>query len=717
MHGTHVCREAAHAGRLFVPERRYASQPRRGQVARQRPVDQGQGESDEVLQLQKAAGNRAVSETIGARQAEPPAQRLLDAGGATVQRASFAELMAFWKKQELGQDPAKEEAKGEESPNVPPDPESLPEEVKAMNPAVEEEAGEQQQQPRGPVAYQVDGGGEEKSGGGLRGPVAYQVDGGGEEKSGGGPRGPVAYQVYGGGGGGSATDTLSESGGEEPNGGEEKAGGLRGPVAYQVDGGGATETVSGSESVDGGGQVEAKGPVAYKVYGGGGGGGGYGTYRPEPSNGSLSLSDDESEAPAQEQRQSPVPEQKKGPTVYARGPMDIPSGELSESDQDTAEDEPELPGMEEPQDQVANGPQQHRVQLGPNQVAGNKIKVKYLETGEARKEFQLNVGGSITQGGEPFDTSKMYSKFMGDGFGIYVMGKDGTFYATSHKIGLFHHSSFLGGGDVAGAGEMKVVGGTLQFITNKSGHYWPGDQELAQTLNELQGASGFAAAGLAQLMPNGGLRNPYPGGPAQFLQDHPVGVLNNKDGTKYGGKAMVMDKSEKENSIATVRAILASYVKQAQLGKLKKFNKPNPNFGNTLEDIKQLVLAEFGWNEQDVADYEEVLKNWNNDKEIVDVREAPPPPIPLSNSLSSDESSPTSQSVDAGEQSASGRDWDAELEEALQDNPSPDWQGLGVEPYGSGLIIWNEEHTSFRTATAKQKVQLLKGEVTIDELR
>ena len=483
MHGTHVCREAVHAGRLFVPERRYASQPRRGQVARQRPVDQGQGESDEVLQLQKAAGNRAVSETIGARQAAPPAQRLMDAGGATVQRASFAELMAFWKKQELGQDPAKEEAKGEESPNVPPDPEFLPEEVKAMNPAVEEEAGEQQQQPRGPVAYQVDG------------------------------------------------------------------------------------------------------------------------------------------------------------------------------------------------------------------------------------------GGSITQGGEPFDTSKMYSKFMGDGFGIYVMGKDGTFYATSHKIGLFHHSSFLGGGDVAGAGEMKVVGGTLQFITNKSGHYWPGDQELAQTLNELQGASGFAAAGLAQLMPNGGLRNPYPGGPAQFLQDHPVGVLNNKDGTKYGGKAMVMDKSEKENSIATVRAILASYVKQAQLGKLKKFNKPNPNFGNTLEDIKQLVLAEFGWNDQDVADYEEVLKNWNNDKEIVDVREAPPPPIPLSNSLSSDESSPTSQSVDSGEKSASGRDWEAELEEALQDNPSPDWQGLGVEPYGSGLIIWNEEHTSFRTATAKQKVQLLKGEVTIDELR
>jgi len=735
-------------------------------------VEQAQGESEEALQLQKAVGNRAASETIAARKAEPPIQRLLDAGGATVQRATFAELMAFWKKQELGQDPAEEEAKGEESPNVPPEPESLPEEVKAMNPAVEEEAEEQQ----GPSAYQVYGANEEKSGGGLRGPVAYQVYGANEEKSGSGG-GSIAYTMYGASGGQQEAKGPDVYEAPERDDDEKDGGGLRGPVAYQVYGGsGGQQEAQGpdvyeapeSDDEKGGGGL--RGPVAYQVDGANGGqqapqqpdGGGYGVYKsfeqePEQgdggqqapqaqqpqgpaskysvfggwnamdeSNGQLSMSDEvtpddseESELPGMAAPQQPQEPAKKYSIFGGWNAMDHSSGQLSMSEQNTPDDsdESELSGaplVYGPQGAV-NGPQAP-VQLGPNQVAGNKTKVKYLETSEARNEFKLEVGGSITQGGQPFDTSKMYSKFMGDGFGIYVMAKDGTFYATSHKIGLFHHSSFLAGGDVAGAGEMKVVGGTLQFVTNKSGHYWPGDQELAQTLNELRAASGFSSAGLAQLLPGGGLKNPYPGGPTQFLLDHPVGVLNNKDGTKYGGKAMTMDKSEKENSVSLVRSLIASYVKSAQLGKLRKFNKPNPEFGKTTEDIKALVLAEFGWNDQDVANYEEVLKNWNNDKEIVEVPQGSPPPVQVSESVESDQSSLTSASAD-DEKSASGRDWDAELEELLQANPDPDWQGLGLEPYGSGVILWNEDHSSYTYATAKQQVRLLKGEATIDEIR
>ena len=53
------------------------------------------------------------------------------------------------------------------------------------------------------------------------------------------------------------------------------------------------------------------------------------------------------------------------------------------------------------------------------QVVGNKTQVKYLGTDEAREEFELKVGGSVTQGGQPYDTSAMYSKFKGDGFAIY----------------------------------------------------------------------------------------------------------------------------------------------------------------------------------------------------------------------------------------------------------------------------------------------------------
>lgn len=668
-----------------MPERRYSPPAREAQVARRRPVEQSQGESDDVLELQKTAGNRAVSGAIAAQAGQPPLQRQSDGGGAVIQRATFAELMAFWKKQELGQDPAKEESKDEESPNTPPEPEALPEEVKAMNPGLEEEHGEDEKQedaPRGPYAYAVHGA---QSGSATGG-------GGEDDKQEGPPRGPYAYAVDGtrsgsatGGGGAPSTGhyfNVIRSGSVSAGSGRSDTA-VSSPVSATVksESGGRSDTVSGgrSDTVQSEEQKQEGGATKYAQFGG---------FRLGQSassgSGSAQLSENQ---------------------------------DFSSSDDDFSSTD----GSAENVVQSPQGP----VKLRSNQVAGNKTKVKYLDTAEARKEFQLNIGGSITQGGEAFDTSKMYSKFMGDGFGIYVMGKDGTFYSTSHKIGLFHHSSFLGGGDIAGAGEMKVVGGTLQFITNKSGHYWPGDQELAQTLNELQGASGFSSAGLAQLLPGGGLKNPYEGGPPQFLKDHPAGAMNNKDGTKYGGKAMVMDQSERNDSVGTVRAILEHFVKAARLGKLKKFNKPNPDFGNTLEDIKQLVLAEFGWNEKDVADYEEVLKNWNNDKEIVEIPDGSPPPVQASESWDSDSSSITfnstaSATVSGSEEQksgGSGRDWDAELQELLQSNPNPDFGGLGLSPYGAGYVIWNEDHTSYRVARAEDKVRLLKGEVTADELR
>ena len=38
---------------------------------------------------------------------------------------------------------------------------------------------------------------------------------------------------------------------------------------------------------------------------------------------------------------------------------------------------------------------------------------------------------------------------------------------------------------MAGAGEMKVISGTLTWISNKSGHYIPEAQQLLQTLHSL----------------------------------------------------------------------------------------------------------------------------------------------------------------------------------------------------------------------------------------
>ncbi|MGH2632251.1 MAG: hypothetical protein ACRDG3_02470, partial [Tepidiformaceae bacterium] len=324
-----------------------------------------------------------------------------------------------------------------------------------------------------------------------------------------------------------------------------------------------------------------------------------------------------------------------------------------------------------------------------------------------------------TQGGQPYDTSAMYSKFKGDGFAIYVMSQDGRFYSTSHKIGLFHHSSFLAGGAVAGAGEMKVVGGTIEYITNKSGHYWPGDKELTQTLHALQGASGFSSAKLARLMPGNSLQDPYPDGAVGFLRDKPMlGGSGNKDAVKYDVKGMEdSNKGEDTTSLSLVRQILKSYVGQAQRGNLRKFNTPNPEFGKTFEDLKLLVLAEFGWNEADTVTYQAVLENWNNDRPIGAVAGSMPP-LPsesVSSAWTPTDSSPVTASTGVASVDSDGRDYDAELEEILKTNPTPDWSALGLEmtSFGwgvvSGPMSW--------AANAKIKVQLLKGEKTIDELR
>jgi hypothetical protein len=116
-----------------------------------------------------------------------------------------------------------------------------------------------------------------------------------------------------------------------------------------------------------------------------------------------------------------------------------------------------------------------------------KSRVKYLNK-ETRKDYEL-IGGSTVMQGEPptpFDTSKMFSGYSGNGFGIYVMSPNGELYSHAHKVGLFHHSSFLAGLPTAGAGEIKVIGGVVEHITNKSGHYRPDDTNMIQTLKELQ---------------------------------------------------------------------------------------------------------------------------------------------------------------------------------------------------------------------------------------
>jgi hypothetical protein len=86
------------------------------------------------------------------------------------------------------------------------------------------------------------------------------------------------------------------------------------------------------------------------------------------------------------------------------------------------------------------------------------------------------------------DTARLVTHFSGIGKGIYVMSREGNLHVISHKVGLRHHTSPLAGANVACAGELQVMAGKLTWLSNKSGHYAPQIEHLAQVLHRLKKA-------------------------------------------------------------------------------------------------------------------------------------------------------------------------------------------------------------------------------------
>lgn len=70
---------------------------------------------------------------------------------------------------------------------------------------------------------------------------------------------------------------------------------------------------------------------------------------------------------------------------------------------------------------------------------------------------------------------------------MFVMDEHGNLYASNVQIvGQLHHSSFLGGRPVAGAGEIVVQNGRPVLISRKSGHYRPLDEHQQQVRDMLE---------------------------------------------------------------------------------------------------------------------------------------------------------------------------------------------------------------------------------------
>ncbi|MEM8844481.1 MAG: hypothetical protein AAGB35_05490 [Pseudomonadota bacterium] len=94
--------------------------------------------------------------------------------------------------------------------------------------------------------------------------------------------------------------------------------------------------------------------------------------------------------------------------------------------------------------------------------------------------------GKLYQGKDLFDTSDGDTAHTYRHVALIVMNANGEIYASNqNKRFLFHHSSILGGRDLAFAGEIQVEQGVITNLTNCSGHYRPKFYMTYQILDSL----------------------------------------------------------------------------------------------------------------------------------------------------------------------------------------------------------------------------------------
>lgn len=120
-------------------------------------------------------------------------------------------------------------------------------------------------------------------------------------------------------------------------------------------------------------------------------------------------------------------------------------------------------------------------------LKGENNKVTYLsEKGRQEYEVFVNCEGKLINFEGQFINSPTNSMFPKPARAIYVVDIFGRlFLSFYHPIGVFHHSSLVGGDDVLAAGEMILVNGSIDLINNHSGHYHPDESSLDLLIDVL----------------------------------------------------------------------------------------------------------------------------------------------------------------------------------------------------------------------------------------
>ncbi len=124
--------------------------------------------------------------------------------------------------------------------------------------------------------------------------------------------------------------------------------------------------------------------------------------------------------------------------------------------------------------------------LNPNAVTNRPLHVQYLNAIERQHYLKQRIASQLIDSSAlAYDTEHERTAFSGNGWAIFVMDDANNLYAGSHIVGIFHHSSFLGGQATKAAGELICTNGKLAVITGKSGHYRPEAKEMVAALRAL----------------------------------------------------------------------------------------------------------------------------------------------------------------------------------------------------------------------------------------
>lgn len=160
---------------------------------------------------------------------------------------------------------------------------------------------------------------------------------------------------------------------------------------------------------------------------------------------------------------------------------------------DAAATGPRLPGGSPipPPRTAADGPPLNTIRMDRRFEGETIWGVQYLDPGSLEAtRLVVHEGRLYDVRGRPYSTDGGTSHWAPDDErAIFVMDRYGNLYAsTHHEVGVFHHSSFLRGRQVAGAGDLRVRDGVLELISRHSGHYRPDAGDLDRVIDVLRRA-------------------------------------------------------------------------------------------------------------------------------------------------------------------------------------------------------------------------------------